>query len=649
MKRLIFLFLLAPLLLFAQIRGFSDKNNYQTGDYYSAEGFATLAEAIDTLNANYGSTLIIRDSLVLSANDTIMANRTVEFQSGGMIAGDTLVFNVGAHIDTKGISKICDVPSGGWIVFNNSIPSVLPEWYGNSSTDDSNYIQYAVNTGRLVNLYAKLYTIRKAIIFNNSLQGATLEGNSKWNTVITMDTTGMGVDPDTAMFVFENSANFITVENLKLGYSTLPAETDTSVIFRATNSAGLCEFKHIIIGLCWGLTGEPPNRGNTGFFGTNFDQVSLTQWTGWGVFMKAEAGGVSGNEFKNLYLNNIDGDTCLGFVYYHNNNITDVASFSDMNIEWGVTRNSPFYITTAGINIFGCHVEGLDFYQAESYLFEVIGTGSQFSLIGLTVDNTEASASVTTRFDIIKANGASQRINIRNAHIRSTCDFSAIVGDYNFAYIAGLDRDSDASVKISGVFNNSGTAFTTSPIPITYSGSGDEVLLQYNQYRTFALPTMTPVIWATGGSTVLATSGTDKACANGNRFWTEIQIPYNVTLTGAYYLVGSVGGTDSVVVDLYNNAGTLVASSYSGATGAADIVGTAAQIQKVPFTATYNAPAGRYFISLQFNGTTAKFRTYPILGSAFITGTAGGTWRTAASITPGSTFTADVGPICGVY
>lgn len=163
-------------------------------------------------------------------------------------------------------------------------------------------------------------------------------------------------------------------------------------------------------------------------------------------------------------------------------------------------------------------------------------------------------------------------------------------------------------------------------------------------------PTMTPVIAATGGTVVSATTpGTDASCSDGARFWTEIQIPYNVTLTGIWYLVGSVGGTDSVVVDLYSNAGVLVASSDSLASQEAAIVGTTAEIQTVVFNGTYAAVAGKYFISVQFNGTTAKFRAYGVAGSPFIAGTAGGTFRTAATISPGTSFTAGKGPVSGVY
>jgi len=164
----------------------------------------------------------------------------------------------------------------------------------------------------------------------------------------------------------------------------------------------------------------------------------------------------------------------------------------------------------------------------------------------------------------------------------------------------------------------------------------------------YTIPNPSPVIWSKGGSTVLATSGTDVACSNGARWWVELDIPYNVTLTGITYLIGSVGATDSVVVQLCNSAGTQVATSRAVG-GAAAIVGTAANFQSVPFTTTYAAVAGKYYAVLQFNGTTAKFRAYPIPGSKFITGTTAGTWGTKADITPGTTFTADKGPILVTY
>lgn len=161
--------------------------------------------------------------------------------------------------------------------------------------------------------------------------------------------------------------------------------------------------------------------------------------------------------------------------------------------------------------------------------------------------------------------------------------------------------------------------------------------------------TMSSVIWSRGGPVALATAGTDQAPTDGPRQWVEFQIPYNVTLTGLGYLVGSVGGTDSVVVELFDSAGTVVARSIATDTEIADLVATLAEFQQVNFSSTFAAVAGTYYGSIQMNGTTARLRTFPIPNSPFVANTAAGTFKTAASITPTTTFVANEGPISFLY
>lgn len=156
-------------------------------------------------------------------------------------------------------------------------------------------------------------------------------------------------------------------------------------------------------------------------------------------------------------------------------------------------------------------------------------------------------------------------------------------------------------------------------------------------------PTMGTVIWTPAGSINQDSMGTNTTPSNGARWWIEITIPYNITMTGIQYLVGSVGGTDSVYAELYNSSGTLVKRSDVA------IVGTAKQIQSCVFGSTYAAVAGKYYIALQFNGTTARFMTHSVTGSKFVTGTTTGTFGTAATFTAGTTYTAAKGPFCGVY
>lgn len=146
---------------------------------------------------------------------------------------------------------------------------------------------------------------------------------------------------------------------------------------------------------------------------------------------------------------------------------------------------------------------------------------------------------------------------------------------------------------------------------------------------------------------IAATSGTDTACTNGTAYVGSIQVLGNCIVTGISFLVGSVGGTDKVVVSLHDSAGNLLANSDTAGT----TVGAAAQVQSVPFTTPYNAvgPA-TYYLAVTFNGATAKFRSIPDQCNA---GTMGNgvtqTFGTPAAFTPPTTFTADKVPVAALY
>jgi hypothetical protein len=158
------------------------------------------------------------------------------------------------------------------------------------------------------------------------------------------------------------------------------------------------------------------------------------------------------------------------------------------------------------------------------------------------------------------------------------------------------------------------------------------------------------VNWAFELIPTAAATGNDNANTNGDIYWAPVLIPANQAVTGIQYLVGSVGGTDKVIAGLYSAAGVLLASSALAGT----TVGTASQVMSVPLTAPYAATGPAiYYIGLQFNGTTAKFRTATLAGFANVASNAcnsqAGTFGTMAAITPGTTFTANKGPIAGTY
>ncbi len=124
-----------------------------------------------------------------------------------------------------------------------------------------------------------------------------------------------------------------------------------------------------------------------------------------------------------------------------------------------------------------------------------------------------------------------------------------------------------------------------------------------------------------------------------------VNLTQGQTITGINVLVGSTGGTDLWNVELHNAAGVTLATSLLTGTTA----GTALTWQQIAFTAAYYAPPGQYWLCLQSNGTTAKFQAYNAPTFPIFTGSSTGTLGTAASITPPTTYTQNLGPILLPY
>jgi hypothetical protein len=128
---------------------------------------------------------------------------------------------------------------------------------------------------------------------------------------------------------------------------------------------------------------------------------------------------------------------------------------------------------------------------------------------------------------------------------------------------------------------------------------------------------------------------------------TEIFVPYTQRWTGAGILNGTTVGTHNVLTALYGTDGTLLANS-----AVAGVLSAGASVmQNIAYTAPITLVPGRYFLGFQLSGTTPTIRhLLAANGSNVCTGTVAGTFGTIpASITPPSTFTTAVGPICQLY
>jgi len=138
----------------------------------------------------------------------------------------------------------------------------------------------------------------------------------------------------------------------------------------------------------------------------------------------------------------------------------------------------------------------------------------------------------------------------------------------------------------------------------------------------------------------------DKTMVAGTRYYTSYTIGVPQVFTGGIVEVGTTGGTDLWNIELHSPTGATLATTLLTGTTA----GTASTWQQIAFTATYTLTVpGTYWVVLQSNGTTAKFASLNSPISSLLTGSATGTLGTAASITPPTTYTANLGPKIVLY
>lgn len=160
-----------------------------------------------------------------------------------------------------------------------------------------------------------------------------------------------------------------------------------------------------------------------------------------------------------------------------------------------------------------------------------------------------------------------------------------------------------------------------------------------------ALGLNAPSSFSTGGAAaVTTTQGTDTTPSATETYVARVFIPINTTLTGISVLNGSaVSG--NMTVALADSSGVPIANAKSASTAQS---GTAAY-QQVPFASPVAVKGpGEYFVMLQFDNTTSRFRSH-LLGNFKAGKLTSQTYGTIASFTPPTGFTASLGPVADTY
>lgn len=148
----------------------------------------------------------------------------------------------------------------------------------------------------------------------------------------------------------------------------------------------------------------------------------------------------------------------------------------------------------------------------------------------------------------------------------------------------------------------------------------------------------------TGGMPArLSTDGTEHTTVVTETYFAQISIPRPMLVTGIAVMNGSTPA-GSFVVALADDTGAVVANST--------LAGTAASggdtYQRIPLTATYFARPGTYYVLLQCNNGAGMFNAHHF-GDFRANKKTAEVFGTLTTITPGTTFVADLGPIASLY
>lgn len=139
----------------------------------------------------------------------------------------------------------------------------------------------------------------------------------------------------------------------------------------------------------------------------------------------------------------------------------------------------------------------------------------------------------------------------------------------------------------------------------------------------------------------VSTYGTDSTPVITETYIAQVDVPHACTVTGIAVFNGSVA-SGNIKCAIADDQGRII-----GQTASTAMAGTDAY-QRVPFTETYDLVGGTYFILQQVDNTTARINTHT-LGNAGCSKKTGETYGTFTTITPPTTFTANLGPVASLY
>lgn len=226
-------------------------------------------------------------------------------------------------------------------------------------------------------------------------------------------------------------------------------------------------------------------------------------------------------------------------------------------------------------------------------------------------------------------------------------------GPYAIGATVTLDSDTEAALVTQGfaaaIISGSASASSRIGAPGMVATQGGTIATIAQAGFTTPTTPQGPLRWpciALGSAALTGYETNGVAPVAGSINLTEIYVPFSNVWTGIGVLNGTTVGTDNFIVALYGSNGALLANSALAGTLSAG----ASVMQNIAFTTPYAAVAGRYFLGVQSNGTTATLRhLLSANGSVPCTSVTAGTFGTLPALTVPTTFTTAVGVITQLY
>jgi hypothetical protein len=494
----------------------------------------------------------------------------------------------------------------------------------------------AAAAGRTVWIPGGTYKITSTL--NWKINGLHVRGDGPQNTIISQATANTPI--------VQLAGQYQDISGIQFTYASQQTSGQTSAIAMTfgDDTVGSCfESNYHELWLHSAQTGmaiDPAVTTVAGMFSCRLANITVSEVSSSFISLDGNnshgAANCTGCVFDNIFCSNTVAVTAAGFPVLLKN--WDEVVFRQLNIEHvTVTAQDVLNLSLVANAVFNdIHFESVIHSLNSGALIHLSGAGATM-ISGLSARFNTYSGSASN--PVVKFFGSGPSTLIVNG----SNEANNTVTTPSHPYI-DFGSATNCVAQVTGLSGSQATVNTVN------AGAGD--------VAQFGIPAVTGVLpvasgftaFHTGGSAgnlLNTTSGSNTSMVAGTTYYAALWIPFNCTLTGVVVFSGLTGGTDNWIVALWGAAGgaNLAHSNLAGT--AAPATSTKARI---PFTApvTVTGPA-IYYIGLQSNGTTARFQGFPNVTEGFVTGSVSGSFGTLPSLTPGTSYNQNVGPMASTY